>query len=103
MKRFRVRARGKNLLFNVDGELCRCGFIASHFLRAESAEVAGKAALIAIHQNSLIRDQQVDESGLGPSIVIESVEEIGWLAWQREKRLDRFDFFAEDDAQVEPT
>lgn len=101
MTRYRVRISGKNLLFNVDGELCRCGFVTSRCLLAESADVAGKAALIKIHQNSLIRDQQVDESGLDPRIAIESVEEIGWLVWQREKRLARFEFFPETDTQVE--
>jgi len=103
MKRYAVLVRGDNLLLNIDGEHRRCGFTTTRYLQAADAAQAGKTALIEVRQHPALKERLFDAGRILPRIGVETIVEIGRIAFWRKRRADRFEFsFDSDETPAAP-
>lgn len=94
MKRFKISISGSELLLNIDGEHRCCSLRAVRYLRASDAEQAGKIALIQVRQSGALQEGLCQIGGAPPRLTVESVTELGRLAFWRKR--DDLEFCFDD-------
>lgn len=92
MKRFEVRVRGENLLLNIDGEHRRCTFSTTRYVQAEDEAQAAKTALVEVRKLPALKERLFDAGRILPRIEVETVAELGRIAFWRRRGKSTLDF-----------
>ena len=76
LKGYKVLIEGRNLLVRIEGEKQKVGFYTTRIVEARNSSDAGKVAIDLILQNSLMKNELLNESNDAPIIDVDKVERI---------------------------
>lgn len=76
MKKYKVFARGKNFLINLDGVNQKVGFYTTRFVKAENEEAAEYAVMDMLRNDPQLVKGVLNEESDSPMMCAEEIEEL---------------------------
>ena|SRR6266545_7077773 len=77
MKRFKIWIEGDNCLVNIEGKVCKLGFVTTRIVRSSNRAEVAKIALEAMKRElkGIITNNECNQ----PNIYIKDISEVSWF------------------------